>query len=159
MKKLFFDQLDKMMKKNKDIYIIFVGLGWPRVDEFLQKYPDRAINSEASEQTASDIAVGLAYAGKIPVMYTITPFYWRCAETLRTYIDYENLNVKLVGVGQDGDYSDHGDGFSHDARDIEKLFRVLNNFEVFKPKDEVELEQNLNLMIGLKRPSFLNIKR
>lgn len=159
MKVKFFDTLDKIMEKNKDVYIIFVGLGWPRVDEFLKKYPDRAINSEASEQTASDIAVGLAYAGKIPIMYTITPFYWRCAETLRTYINKEKLNVKLVGVGQDGDYSDHGDGFSHDARDITELFGVLNNFEVFKPVDEEEMVQHLNLMMSLDRPSFLNIKR
>lgn len=159
MKKQFFDNLYKIMEKNKDVYIIFVGLGWPRVDEFLEKFPDRAINSEASEQTAADIAVGLAYAGKIPFVYTITPFLWRCAETLRTYMNHEKLNVKLVGVGVDGDYSDHGDGFSHDARDIDQLFGVLNNFDVFRPEDEVELLQNMNMMVGLNRPDFLNIRR
>lgn len=158
MKKKFFDVIIELMGKNKDIYFISVGLGWPRTDELKEKFPDRFIQTEASEQTASDIAVGLAYSGKIPIMYTITPFYWRCAETLRTYIDHEKLNVKLIGAGQDEDYSVH-DGFSHDAKDITELFGVLENFEVFKSKDEEEMMQNLNLMLGLKRPCFLNIKR
>ena len=110
MKKQFFDRMDKIMTENIDVYLLMVGLGYPRVSEFLLKYPDRAFNTEASEQTAFDIAVGLALGGKIPFVYTITPFLFRGWETIRSYINYQKLNVKLVGVGRNNDYSKK-DGF------------------------------------------------
>jgi transketolase C-terminal domain/subunit len=51
------------MDENPDVYFLMAGLGYPRVDEFLEKYPTRAFNFEASEQSALDACVGLAYAG------------------------------------------------------------------------------------------------
>src|SRR3990167_10383405 len=117
MKKTFFDLMFEYMKKNMDIFLIFCGLGYPRYDECKKEFGDRAINVEASEQTALDIACGLAVSDKIPIVYSITPFLlWRGAETIRTYINHERLNVTLIGAGRDEDYTVH-DGFSHDAKD------------------------------------------
>lgn len=157
MKKEFFDEIDKIMENDPDVYLILVGLGWPRVDEFLNKYPERVINTEASEQTALDIAVGLCYAGKKPWVYTITPFLLRGFETIRTYIDRENLPVTMVGVGVNDEYSH--DGFSHYAGDVPKILGVLKNIEQYKPEDVIELKQNMNLIASLNRPTFLNIHR
>ena len=149
----------KVMDENPDIYIISVGLGWPRTDEFSTLYPQRFIQTEASEQTALDIAVGLSYSGKIPIVYTISSFYWRAAETIRTYINREKLKVIMVGAGKDGDYSDHGDGFSHDARDIPELFNIFKNITQFYPNDKNELIDNINSAIALNGTSFVNIHR
>src|SRR5260221_9933958 len=103
MKRNFFDYIIEVMTDNPDIWFISAGLGWPRTDELSDKYPDRFIQTEASEQTACDIAVGLAYEGKIPFIYTITPFYLRAFETLRTYFNHEKLHVCLVGAGRNDD--------------------------------------------------------
>ena len=157
MKRDFFDYMDELMTENEDIYLILVGLGYPRVDEFLKKYPERVINTEASEQTACDIAVGLAYAGKQPWVYTITPFYWRAAETLRTYINHEKLHITLVGVSVDNDYAH--DGFSHDGTDIKELFGVLKNFSVYQPKSIDELKKVMNQATNSYMPSFINVRR
>lgn len=157
MKKEFFDYISEMMEENEDIYLILIGLGFPRVDELILKFPERVINTEASEQTACDIAVGLSYAGKQPWVYTITPFFWRAAETLRTYINHEKLHVVLVGVGVDKDYAH--DGFSHDATDIKKLFGVLNNFKTHRPKDIKELRKSMETAMNSYMPAFINIKR
>lgn len=159
MKKELFDQLKELMKLNPEIYLLFGDLGWPRVDEFLKEFPDRAFNCGASEQTMLDMAVGLAYSGKIPVCYTITPFLLRGWETIRTYIDHENLNVKLIGVGVNGDYSEHGDGFSHDARDIKDHFQIMTGFETLYPKRVETLQRDLVYGLGIKGPVFINIKR
>lgn len=120
------------MQTNKNIYIIFAGLGWPRVDEFKKEFPDRAYNVEAAEQTAADICTGLAYSGKIPFIYTITPFYLRCFETIRTYWDHEKLHVCAIGAGRDQDYSLH-DGFSHEAGDIPHILGMLPNLVEYMP--------------------------
>lgn len=155
MKKQFFDLLFKYMQENPTIYVLFVGLGYPRVDEFKQRFGERAINTEASEQTALDMAVGLAYAGKIPVVYTITPFLLRGFETIRTYINHENLNVKLIGAGRDDDYSKE-DGYSHDASDIENILDTQKNIAQYYPGD---LQLHLDAIFSTVGPCFLSLRR
>lgn len=158
MKKEMFDYLFKLMKKNKDIYLIFIGLGYPRLDEFQKEFGSRTINTEASEQTALDIAVGLAYIGKIPVVYTITPFYLRAFETIRTYINHEKLNVKMVGVGRDDEYGKM-DGFSHDATDIGLFMDCFDNIWQYYPDNIEEMKDNIDNMIKTKNPVFINIHK
>lgn len=144
------------MFQNKDIYFISCGLGWPRTDE-LKKFKDRFVQAEASEQTALDISVGLAYEGKMPFVYTITTFFLRGYETIRTYIDHEHLNVKLIGAGRDDDYSKH-DGFSHECGDIPDLLSFFDIKQYF-PETNEEMKQNLDEMITNKNPEFLSIKK
>jgi transketolase len=158
MKKEFFNQMFELMAKNKDIYLIFVGLGYPRVDEFLKEFPGRAINTEASEQTALDIAVGLAYSGKIPFVYTITPFFYRGFETIRTYINFEKLNVKMIGAGVGKEYT-VDDGYSHDASDIGKILDTQENIEQLYPVTSSDMIEMVNWMIKTNRPQFLNLHR
>ena len=158
MKKEFFDVMLGVMRLNKDIYLLFGGLGWPRVDEFLKEFPDRTINTESSEQTALDICVGLAYENKIPFFYTITPFLYRGFETIRTYIAYENLPVKMVGAGRTDDYSKH-DGYSHDAKDIQKVMELFPNIKCFWPQTKEEIPQMVGEMIDNNKPSFISLRR
>jgi transketolase C-terminal domain/subunit len=158
MKKELFDKLFEVMRKNKKVYLIFVGLGYPRLEEFKEKFGDRAINTEAAEQTAMDIAVGLAYSEKIPFIYTITPFLLRGFETIRTYINYENLNVKMIGAGVDDQYSRH-DGFSHEACDIPNILYTLRNIIHFYPKTVNDMNNMIDRMVKDKRPSFINVSK
>jgi transketolase C-terminal domain/subunit len=146
------------MQTNKDIYIIFCGLGWPRVDEFLKAYPGRALNGEASEQMCLDMAVGLAYEGKIPFVYTISPFLYRGWETLRTYYDHENLFVIVIAAGRNEEYSQH-DGFSHSASDIPTMFNTLKNFHQYYPDNKNELEEAINKTVLEKKPALINIHK
>ena len=156
MKKDFFDKMLEVME-NPNVYLIFVGLGYPRLEEFLEKYPGRAINTEASEQTALDIAVGLAYSGKIPFVYTITPFFYRGWETIRTYIAHERLNVKLIGAGRDDDYSKE-DGYTHDAQDIGKHLDLLE-IEQLYPQNTSDVSEMIKWMLEVKEPQFLSLTR
>lgn len=158
MKKQFFDLMLEIMKDNEDVYLIFVGLGYPRLEEFLEKFPDRAFNFEASEQSALDCCCGLAYAGKIPVVYTIAPFLLRGFETIRTYIDHENLSVIMVGAGRNDEYSQH-DGFSHYEGDMKEIFLNLKKLTLAYPKDNEELKQHMNLAFTKKGPWYINVKR
>ena len=158
MKKEFFDAMDAVMVDNPNVYLIFVGLGYPRTQEFIDKYPNRAINTEASEQTALDIAVGLAYNAKIPVVYTITPFFWRGAETIRTYINHEKLNVKLVGAGRDDDYS-KDDGFSHYAGDDKSLLDCFKNIFCVWPTVKEQIPDLVEAMVENNKPWYINLTR
>ena len=158
MKKDFWDYMLKIMDENPNVYIISAGLGWPRTDEFAKKYGERFIQTEAAEQSALDIAVGLAYSGKIPFIYTITPFFLRGWETIRTYINHENLHVIMIGAGQNDDYSKH-DGFSHDATDIADHFNLMKNIYQRHPNTVEQMQVGIQAAIKYKNPVFINIKK
>jgi transketolase len=158
MKREFFDYLDRMMSLDPSIYFLMAGLGYPRTQEFIDKFPNRAFNTEASEQATLDMAVGLSYAGKVPFVYTITPFYYRAFETIRTYINQENLNVNLVGAGRDDDYSKH-DGYSHDATDIKEILTTQSNIEQLYPESVGAMQSMLAQMAVIERPCFISIPR
>lgn len=158
MKKDFFDYIIELMRENKDIYFISCGLGWPRTNDLAEKYPDWFIQTEAAEQTACDIAVGLSYEGKIPVIYTITPFYYRAFETLRTYFNHEKLHVCMIGAGRDSDYSS-ADGFSHEAGDITEILGTLKNIKQYYPYSVEEMQRFMNKMVENNEPSFISIPK
>jgi transketolase C-terminal domain/subunit len=158
MKRDFFNILIDLMAINKDIYIISLGLGWPRTDELKQKYSDRYIQCEASEQAGLDIAVGLCYERKIPFIYTITPFFLRAFETIRTYINYEKLHCILIGAGRDGEYSDM-DGFSHNAEDIKQIMDTQKNINQYYPDNIDELKIAINEALQNINPCFINIHK
>lgn len=158
MKKDYFDYMLTVMRENPDVYMLFGGLGWPRIDDFLSEFPGRAINCEASEQTMMDMAVGLAYSGKLPFCYTISPFYLRAFETLRTYLNHENLHIVMVGAGRNDDYS-KDDGFSHDAADIPTILDTLYNIEQYYPLNKAELIKAINRSLFLVEPSFISLTR
>jgi transketolase C-terminal domain/subunit len=73
----FAGALYEEMKKDESIYLIIVDLGYETFDKHFKDFPDRCINTGASEQAAMGIAVGLALQGKKPFIYTISSFFMR----------------------------------------------------------------------------------
>ena len=158
MRKTFFDSLYELMGKNENIYALTGDLGYIGFDKIRDIFPDKFINCGASEQTMMDMAVGLAYEGKIPFVYSITPFLiYRPFETLRTYINHEKLNVKLIGSGRNQDYIH--DGMSHYANDVEDVLRTLPNIVQYYPESKEEIPNILIEMLGDERPGFLSLRR
>jgi transketolase C-terminal domain/subunit len=92
-------------------------------------------------------------SGKRVVTYTITPFYFRAFETLRTYINYENIPVLMVGSGRDDDYKA---GFSHYAGD-DNILNMLKNIICLHPQEDESYD--LKELIYSGKPVYLNLKR
>ena len=158
MRRTFADELQKQMRINPKIFLLTADLGYKMWDEIIEEFPERAINVGAAEQTMIDMAVGLAYDGKIPFCYSITSFLlYRPFEGIRTYIDYENLDVKLIGGGRNDDYSH--DGISHDATDAGLYLNQLKNIKQFWPKDKKEAKIMVEEMVSSGKPSFISLKR
>jgi transketolase len=102
------------------------------------------------------VAVGLAYSGYIPVCYSITPFLlYRPFEMIRNYVNFENINIKLVGSGRDKDYSH--DGITHWAEDDLVVLKCLPNIKCYKPE---KLHDSLcKEFLESEYPSYINLKR
>lgn len=149
--------LEEMMKDEK-IYLLCGDLGWKMFDSQFAAFPDRVINCGASEQAMMDIAVGLAYAGKTVFVYSITTFLlYRPFETIRTYINHEKLNIKLIASGRDKDYEI--DGISHDSSDAIDVLKTLPNIQRCFPDDASEIQDIVSKMVLYNKPYFLSLRR
>jgi transketolase len=149
--------LYELMEKNENIWVITADLGYGMFDTIYCDFGNRFINVGASEQTALDISVGLALSNKIPVVYTITPFFSRGYETIRNYINRENLPVKLIGSGRDDDYK--RDGFSHNASDIEEILSPFKSIVEYYPATKDRVKMLLPDIMFNGKPTFLSLKR
>lgn len=146
------------MQKNKDIWVLTGDLGYGMFDKIKEDFPKQFINCGASEQTMMDMAAGLALSGKIPFVYSITTFLlYRPFETLRTYINHENLNVKFIGSGRDDDYKH--DEYSHHSFDAKQILDTLPNIKQLWPETKEEIEQMVKDMVNNEGPIFISLRR
>lgn len=158
MRRTFFKVLYEQMEKNDKIYALTGDLGFGGFDKIRQDFPARFINCGASEIAMLGIAIGLAFEGKIPFVYSITPFLlYRPFEMLRTYVNHEQVPVKLIGSGRDTDY-EH-DGYSHDATDAKKILDTLPNVKQYWPTDKIYIEKVMEEAVTNGKPTFISLKR
>lgn len=158
MKGWFAYELYKQMANNKEIWLIVGDLGYKMFDYIKRDFPKRFINVGASEQTMIGISIGLALEGKIPFAYSITPFVlYRPFETIRNYVNYESIPVKLIGAGRNKDYFDHG--FCHWAPEDKKVMKIFKNIEPNWPKKKEEIPHLVRKMVKSNKPCYVNLTR
>jgi len=158
MRPTYFQELHKQMTFDDRVWALTGDLGYIGFDQIRKDYPKRFINCGASEFAMTGIACGLAQDGKIPFVYSITPFLiYRPFEILRTYVNHENINVKLVGSGRDSDY-EH-DGYSHNATDVKKILDTLPNIKQLYPETKEEVPRMVEEMLEVNKPYFISLRR
>lgn len=154
----FAEILETLMENDKNVFFLTGDLGYKIFDNIIEKYPSRALTVGASEQMMMSMAVGLSDSGKIPFVYSITPFLlYRPFEIIRNYINHEKCNVKLIGCGRDNDY-EH-DGFTHYAGDDIEILKSFENIKTYKPSNLEDLECNIKEIYNNNSPSYINIIR
>ena len=158
MRKKFSSLLYDEMACDERIVLLTGDLGYGLWDKIKLDLPDRFYNVGSSEQLRMGMATGLAMEGKIPVVYSITPFLlYRPFEIIRNYLDHEKIPVKLVGGGRDKDYGYLG--FSHWSEDDKKIMNCFDNISVNHPKDDKELEAMFREFIYSNNPHYVNLSR
>ncbi len=156
MRRTFRDQLESEMRENDKITLLVGDVGYGLFDSTRKEFPDRVINSGASEQLMIGMAVGMAMEGIIPVAYSITPFVlYRPFEVIRNYVNEENIPVKLVGSGRNDDYGVCG--FSHYACEDLKVMDIFSNIKVFRP--ETKEDVNVKDFLYDPSPAYINLSR
>lgn len=164
MRRDFSQELQKVMKKDKNIWLLTADLGFGILENIREEFPDRFVNCGASEQAMLGMACGLALEGKIPFAYSISTFLInRPFEWIRNYLNHENIPVKLVGAGRDKEY-EH-DEFSHWATDTKSILNIFPNIVQFWPQHGQTSPKNLSVkesiqeMVKNEKPSFISLSR
>lgn len=157
MRKQFAKLLYEAMSKNSDIYLITADLGYHLWDEIRDTYPKRFYNVGSSEMAMMGMGIGLAMDGKIPFVYSITPFaLYRPFEMIRNYVNYEKIPVKILGGGRGEDYGHLG--FSHWANDDIAIMSEFRNIELYKPNKD-DLKEIFEYSLNNKVPTYINLSK
>jgi transketolase len=152
MRREFARQLYELMQWDEHLFLVTADVGYGMFDAIRTDFPDQFLNVGAAEQVAMDIAVGLTLAGKRAIFYSITPFLlFRPFESIRNYVDHEQLPVILVGSGRGNEYEA---GFSHDASD-DLILKCLKNVVYLSPNTDFSLRE----ILEMNKPVYLNLKR
>lgn len=158
MRKLFAKMLFNEMSTNKDIYLITGDLGYGLWDEVRDTYPDRFYNVGSAEMAMMGMGIGLAMEGKIPYVYSITPFaIYRPFEMIRNYLNHEKIPVNVIGGGRDQDYGYLG--FSHWSTDDLDILSSFTNMKLFKPKSDDSLKLAFEYSLTKSTATYINLKR
>jgi transketolase len=157
-RKLFAQLLLDEMAVNDNIYLITGDLGYGLWDKIKDTFPDRFYNVGSSEMAMMGMGIGLAMDGKIPFVYSITPFaIYRPFEMIRNYLNHEKIPVNIIGGGRDQDYGYLG--FSHWAEDDKKIMANFENIKTIHPASKEELESIFEENMYSKQACYINLKR
>lgn len=158
LRRRFADEIYNAMKTNDDIYVITGDLGYKMWDQVRQDFPKRFFNVGAAEQSLIGIGVGLALEGKIPIVFSITPFLlYRPFETIRNYINHEKIPVILAGAGRNKDYLH--DGFSHWSEEDVDVMKIFKNIVGYWPENADEVSKITPQIIKARKPCYISLKR
>lgn len=140
MRQTFIDTLTELARKDKDLIVMVVDVGFSVFEKFKEEMPKQFINMGVAEQSTVGIAAGLALSGKNVYIYSIATFIMmRSFEQIRNDLCYQNLNVKIVGMG--GGFTYGQASISHHALEDIAIMRSLANMTVAAPNTKKELRQ------------------
>src|SRR3989338_10163182 len=154
MRKTFINTLTELARKDKYIMLLTGDLGYSVFEDFAKEFPGRFINCGVMEQSMISIAAGLALSGKKPYVYSIIPFAtMRPFEQIRNDICYQNLNVKIIGVGTGFAYGPLAS--THYAIEDIAILKSLPNIAVLSPADSVETKALVLQSYEQKIPTYI----
>lgn len=156
MRNSFIKHVTQAAHNDPSIYLITGDLGFSVLETFQNAFPTRYINTGIAEQNMIGMAAGLAMAGKNVFVYSTIPFItMRCFEQIRINICYQNLPIKLIGVG--GGFSYGPMGVTHQATEDVSIMRVLPNMTIVAPGSKSELDLLAQDIITHPGPIYIRI--
>ena len=152
----FVNTLLEMAKKDKRIMLLTGDLGFSVFEQYIKELPKQYLNMGIAEQNMTGVAAGMAMEDKIPLIYSIVPFAtMRNFEQIRNDICYQNLNVKIVGVGAGFSYGPYAHTH-HGLEDI-GILRTLANLIILCPGDPIEVTLTTKAMLNHVGPVYLRL--
>lgn len=154
----FVNTLFEMAKKDKRIMLLTADLGFSVFEQYVKELPGQYLNVGIAEQNMVGLAAGMAIEGKIPIVYSIIPFAtMRNFEQIRNDVCYQNLNVKIIGVGAGFSYGPYGHTH-HGIEDI-GILRTLANLIILCPGDPIETGLATEAALKHVGPVYLRLGR
>jgi transketolase len=156
----FINELCARTRPDKDIdariRLIVADVGYNVIEPFSERHPDKFFNVGIAEQTAVNMAAGMASTGARPFIYGIIPFMiYRAMDQIRMFMHIDKLPICLVGVGV-GDYYKSA-GPSHWGIQDEVVMRAFDNITTVTVSTEAGLLAAINDYLTGDRPYYIRL--
>jgi transketolase len=157
MRNTFANTFYELAKNDSRLFLVAADISpVASASDFQSNFPERFINVGVAEQVMIGVAAGLAARGCIPFAYTISTFaIYRPFEMIRVDCCYQNLPVKIVGIGGGITYSTLG-GTHHSQEDI-AVMSAIPNMTILAPCDPNETVEATKACINIPGPVYLRL--
>ena len=147
--------LNKQARHKKSVFLT-ADLGYNALEKIQSRMKERFINVGVCEQNMIGVAAGLARKGFFPTCYSMVPFIiLRSLEQIRNDICFNNLNVKLIGLG--GGYGYGIMGPSHHSIEDLAVVTSLPHLRTFIPCNDGDVHSVLENAYKFQGPSYLRL--
>lgn len=158
MRNAFTESLCDIAERDSRILFLVADIGNITFDRFRDQHSNRFINIGVAEANMVGTAAGLALSGKLPFVYTIASFLtMRAMEQIRDDVCYQNVNVKIIGVGGGIAYSTLGPTH-HTVEDI-AMMRAIPNMTVISPADPLEAKKASLAIYEHEGPVYVRLNK
>lgn len=138
MQRAYISKLMELAESDANVLHLVADSGTGFDEMFRRNFPDRMMNFGIAEEHMAAVAAGLATAGKIPFVYTAGAFLaYRALEFIRDDICFQNLNVKIVGMGSGLAWSSLGP--SHHTTEDVAVLRAIPNLRILSPATPLQV--------------------
>lgn len=146
-------------KQHKDIVALTADLGGStKIGVFGKEFPDRFFNVGIAEQNMIGVAAGMAKAGLVPFVSTMSAFAtMRVADQVHTDVCYQNANVKIIGSHAGTSFGQAGS--THHAIVDMAAFLAYPNMTYICPADGMETVNAIQAAYDNDGPFYIRINR
>ena len=158
-RKAFAQRMVEYGEIDKEFFVVEADIGYSTYSYmFGEKFPDRYFNMGIAESNAVGVAAGMAAGGRTVVACSYGVFLtMRALETVRTFVCYPNLNVKLLS--SHGGITPAVDGVTHQASEDIAMMTTLPNMRVLAPADTISARQCFDVAMQTPGPVFVRLMR
>ncbi|MGB9178694.1 MAG: transketolase C-terminal domain-containing protein [Pyrinomonadaceae bacterium] len=156
MRLAFAQTLAELAERDSRVLLLTGDLGYMALDAFVEKFPERFFNMGVAEQNMVGVATGLAEAGFIPFLYSITTFAsLRPYEFIRNGPILHRLPVRIVGVGGGFEYGHAGP--THYGLEDVGVMRLQPGITLVAPADHEQTRTALLETWDMRGPVYYRL--
>ncbi len=152
----YIGKLMELAQKDHDVLHLLADSGTGYDEMFRRNFPDQIYNFGIAEENMVAAAAGMATVGKKPFVFTAGAFLaYRSMEFIRDDVCFQNLNVKIVGMGSGLSWSSLGPTH-HTTEDIAVL-RAIPNLMILSPSTPNQVVASVQAAYEHEGPVYIKI--
>lgn len=156
MQSAYIGKLMELAEKDHNILHILADSGTGYDEIFKKNFPDQIYNFGIGEENMVAAAAGMSTVGKIPFVFTAGAFLaYRALEFIRNDVCFQNLNVKIVGMGSGLTWSSLGP--THHTTEDLAVLRSLPNLIILSPATPKQVAKCVEYAYSQKGPVYIRI--
>lgn len=152
----YIGKMMELAEKDANLLHLLADSGTGYDELFRRCFPDQIYNFGIGEQNMVAAAAGMAAVGKIPFVYTSGAFLaYRAFEFIRNDVCFQDLNVKIVGMGSGLAWSTLGP--THHTTEDVTVLRSLPNLVILSPATPKQVSECVELAYRHTGPVYIRI--